>query len=160
MISNTQTLKATVEQYMSGTVKAPEREEILASIKQIMHYQKSCEWRDGWIWNAETWSSTMVLFNSIQGILKTYHDYWKTYHDAKRDGEFHGFKLRRECQTCKDDLLKYQKICTNEKLSLTEKFKQFVGLKPKGVQMQTLLDELENVAVYGDGAAEDNLISV
>jgi hypothetical protein len=52
-----------------------------------------------------------------------------------------------------DDMLKYQKICTNEK-SWTEKVKQFVGLKPKGAQMQMLLDELENVAVYGDGAAE------
>jgi predicted nucleic acid-binding Zn-ribbon protein len=154
MISNTQTLKASVEKYMWTTVKAPEREEILASIKQIMHYQTSCKWRDGWIWNAETWASAMVLWNSIKEILKTYHQYWTQYH-ATRD-EFHGFKLLRECQTCMDDLLKYQKICTNESTnekSWTEKLKQLVGLKPKGVQMQMLLDDLENVAVYGDGAA-------
>jgi len=159
MISNTQTLKASVEKYLWSEANAPERTEILASIEQIMKYQNSCKWRDGWIWNAETWSSAMVLFNSIQGILKTYHKYWNTYHD-KREGEFHGFKLLRECQTCMDDLLKYQKICTNEKLSWTEKLKQFVGLKPKGMQMQMLLDELENVAVYGDGAVQDDSISV
>jgi hypothetical protein len=95
MSTNTQTLKASVEKYMWSTVKAPERKEIIASMEQIMHYQNSCTWRGGWLWNAETWASAMVLWNSIQGILKTYHKYWKNYHDTR--DEFHGFKLLREC---------------------------------------------------------------
>jgi hypothetical protein len=135
MISNTQTLEKTVQQYMSGTIKG---DGILVWMKEIRAYQTSCQCKDGWIWNEEAWNTARLLLRSAQQNLESYHDYEKQFHKSKE--EFFGVKLLRECATCMGDMLNYRKICTNEK-SWTDAAKQVIGLHPGKVQM--LLNEFE-----------------
>jgi hypothetical protein len=146
MISNTQTLEKTVQQYMSGTMKG---DGILVWMTQIRAYQTSCQCKDGWIWNEEAWNKARVLLSSVQQNLQSFHDYEKQFHKSKE--EFYGFKLLRECATCMGDVLNYRKICTNAQ-SWKDAARQVVGLPPasKGIKMQMLLNEFEKLGEHGD----------
>ena len=137
MISNTQILKTTVETYLKGDM----RENVLAAMQKTEDYHRSCTWKDGWIWNAQTWESTMLVWKTIQEKMQAYHYLYKHMHKTK--DEFEGAKLLRECKICVGDMLQYKKTCTNEKTERTWKdaARQVVGLQPTKMQMLKMLGE-------------------
>jgi hypothetical protein len=134
MISNTQILKTTVEAHLRGEMSA----NVNAAMQKIMDYQTSCTWKDGWIWNAQTWESTMLVWKTIQEKMQSYHDLYKQIHTTK--DEFEGVKLLRECKICVGDMLQYKKTCTNEK-TWKDEARQVVGLQPTKMQMLKKLGE-------------------
>jgi DNA gyrase/topoisomerase IV subunit A len=134
MTSNTQMLKTTVETYLKGDMRG----NVIAAMEKIMDYQTSCTWKDGWIWNAQTWESTMLVWKTIQEKMQSYHDLFKQMHKTK--DEFEGVKLLRECKICVGDMLQYKKTCTNEK-TWKDAARQVVGLQPTKMQMLKMLGE-------------------
>jgi len=133
MTSNTQILKTTVKTCLKGEM----RENVIVAMEKIEEYQTSCTWKDGWIWNAQTWEPTMLVWKTIQEKMQSYHDLFKHMHKTK--DEFEGVKLLRECKICVGDMLQYKKTCTNEKTEKT--WRQVVGLQPTKMQMLKMLGE-------------------
>jgi len=134
MTSNTQILKTTAETYLKGDMRG----NVTTAMQKITDYQTSCTWKDGWIWNAQTWESAMLVWKTIQEKLQAYHDLFKQIHKTK--DEFEGVKLLRECKICVGDMLQYKKTCTNEK-TWKDAARQVVGLQPTKMQMLKKLGE-------------------